>query len=209
MATTFKVWAVNLVPLGTAGLASDDGLPLTWDQATLDAFLKDLKDLFDEVCKGSAFASSDVAVTPVSALATTVKPGDLAVRLTRKRDSLVLRKAGGLSSEPSGATLDITDSGGTSQGVLSEIWVEKAGGEPDKGSFLANLAFHELMHNKLDAAASSTRTIHDKPPAGLDGEGLAAGTFSATTALSPSNKRNMRAKLAAKVAQFTGAALPP
>jgi hypothetical protein len=209
MAATFKVWVVNLVPLGAAGQVSDDGLPLTWDQATLDAFVKELKALFDEVCKGSPFASSDVAVTAASTLATTVKPGDLVVRLTRKKQSLVLKKAGGSSGDPSGATLEIADSNGASQGVLSEIWVEKAGGEQDKGSFLANIAFHELMHNKIDAADSSGKSIHDKPPGGLDGEGLAAGTTSATTALSQSNKKNMRAKLAAKVAQFTGTALPP
>jgi len=31
------------------------------------------------------------------------------------------------------------------------VWIEKAGGEPVPGWFLANVAFHELMHNKLDA----------------------------------------------------------
>jgi hypothetical protein len=209
MSATFKAWVVNLVPLGTSGLVSDDGYQLTWDQATLDDFLKDLKDLFDQACKGSQFASSDVTVTGVSTLATTVKPGDLVVRLTRKRNSLVLKKAGGSTGDPSGATLDITDSSGASQGVLSEIWIESAGGVPDKSALPANLAFHELMHNKLDATDSSTKTIHDKPPGGLDGEGLAAGTVGATTALAQSNQKNMTAKLAAKVAQFTGASLPP
>jgi hypothetical protein len=207
MAKTFKVWVTNLVPIGTTGLLSDDGLPLTWDQTTLDGVVKNLKDLFDKVCTGSQFANSDVAVTSVSTLSTTVGSSDLVVRLTRKKDSLVLKKAGS-GGEPSGATLDMQDSNGASQGVLSEVWIEKAGGEPRPTWFLANVAFHELMHNKLDALISGKGIHESKSAGGLDGTGLAAATFSASTDISTLNIQNMKGKLASVVTQFTGTTVP-
>ena len=100
------------------------------------------------------------------------------------------------------------DAGGTSQGVLSEVWIEKAGGEPTPGWFLANVAFHELMHNKLDAKISGKGIHETKGAGGLDGTGLAAASFSASTDISTLNILNMKTKLTSVVSQFTGTAAP-
>ena len=78
---------------------------------------------------------------------------------------------------------------GRSSGTLSEL---RPAGIVD-GPTLANLAFHECMHNKLN--------VDDKLHAGDDG--LAAGVVDASTTLSANNMQQMSAALSKPIPQFT------
>lgn len=202
---TFKVWVVNLVPIGTRinDPKSRGQYYFDWDQAKQNSTVSELKALFDEVCKHvlSKFSSTDVEVKDINYVSTNIKAGDLVIRLTTKNDSIILKKygSGAVSKDTTGATKDT----GSGSGVASEAWLEGAAGDPDVPQLLARLAFHELMHNKLDA--SNSKDIHSSPD---DGTGLAATPVSSGTKLSDPNKRNMAMALGSLVAQFTGATIP-
>ncbi len=200
---TFKLWVVNLVPIGTKinDPASRGQYYFNWDQAKLNDTVAELKLLFDDVCKHvlSKFSGTDVEVKDINHVSTNIKPGDLVIRLTTKNDSIILKKygSGAVSKDTSGATKD------TGSGVCSEAWLEGAAGDSNVPPLLARLAFHELMHNKLDA--SNSKDIHATPD---DGTGLAQSPVASGTDLSATNKKNMAMSLGSMIAQFTGATIP-
>lgn len=82
----------------------------------------------------------------------------------------------------------------TSKGVVSEVYVE--GNMPARR--LANIAFHEMMHNKLKMGDE----MHVK-----GGLGLAQKTSEQWTVLSMDNIRLMSANLFRAVPQYTGSML--
>ena len=201
---TYKVWVVNMVSLGTRVNDRDgNGYYFDWDQKKLDQTAAELKSLFDEVCKNALSKFGDCTVDAskdINTVGTLIQPGEMIIRLTTRKSSALISKygSGGLKSETSGATKD------TGSGVLSEAWIEGCAGSATVPELLARLAFHELMHNKLDATVSS-KDIHSKPD---DGTGLATGTVAYNTDLTDTNKRNLAPKLGAIGAQFTGATIP-
>jgi len=200
---TFKLWVVNLVPIGTKinDPASRGQYYFNWDQAKLNDTVTELKSLFDEVCKHvlSKFSGTDVEVKDINFVSTNIKPGDLVIRLTSKSDSVLIQKYGSsaVSKDTSGATKD------TGSGVCSEAWLEGAAGDPNVPPLLARLAFHELMHNKIDA--TNSKDIHATPD---DGTGLALSPVASSTGLSTNNKKNMAMVLGSMIAQFTGTTIP-
>jgi len=198
---TYKVWVVNLVSLGTRVYDSSRSYYFDWDQAKLTKTISELKDLFDEVCKHatSKFADTDVATTDLATASTSIKSGELLLRLTTKKDSILVKKYGAdaVSNDASGATKD------TGSGVVSEAWLEGAAGSGNVSELVARLGFHELMHNKLDA--SNSKDIHSEKD---DGTGLAASPVSYNTSLTTKNKLNMAPKLGSVVTQFTGTSIP-
>lgn len=199
---TYKVWVVNQVALGTRVYNRDDKTYyFDWDQNKLTDTVTTLKSLFDEVCKHSlsAFGDTTIENKDLAATAAGIQPKELLIRLTTKKDSILVKKYGkdAVTNDASGATKD------TGSGIVSEAWIEGAAGSATVSALLARLAFHELMHNKLDA--SNNKDIHSKPH---DGTGLAVSPVSYNTQLSDTNKRNMAQKLGTIVKQFTSSSIP-
>lgn len=203
---TFKVWVVNQVKFGTR---IDDPNPrnpyyYSWDQATLNTIVSELKDLFDELCKAplSKFdPKSDVTVADLSTAAGGIQTKEVIVRLTTRGGSAIIKKNGKASgADVSGETFD------TSNGVISEAWLEGAAGSNNVGELIARLAFHELMHNKYDALASRQSASKDLHTDGKNG--LASGTVAYDTSLTKENKAIMVPALDLIVPQFTAAAIP-
>jgi len=204
----YKVWVVNQITLGTKiEDPSNRSYYYTWDQAKLDKVVSELKALFDEVCKhpNSKFSAADVESKDLATVAGSIKDGQLLIRLTRatKSESAIIKKHGNTGGN--GNTVDTAGSG-----VISEAWLESAAGGANHGELLARLAFHELMHNKLDAAANAPKQdIHTE-----DGTGLAVSPppdenkIVYNTALSTKNKANMAPQLGSIVQQFTGTTIP-
>lgn len=203
---TYKVWVVSLVNIGDT-LTSADGYTTTWTQALLDDTCAKLKELFDLTCKHplSQFSSTDVTSASLATVTSSIKPAELLVRLTIKKNSIVLKKYGASSSkEATGATVDTQGNG-----VVSECWLESNAGSFRFTPVIARLAFHELMHNKFDAMDSS-KNLHT-----ADGTGLAVGGDSPNpapiawdTPLTEANKRLFAPLLAKTVTQCTLAAIP-
>lgn len=203
---TFKVWVVNQVKFGTR---IDDPSPrnpyyFTWDQATFNTVVSELKDLFDELCKSpvSKFdPKSDVTAADLSTAAGSLQPKEVIVRLIKKADSAIIRKNSKASgADISGETFD------TGSGVISEAWLEGAAGSNNVGELIARLAFHELMHNKYDALASRQSAGKDLHTDGKNG--LASGTVAYDTPLTKENKAIMVPALDLIVSQFTAASIP-
>lgn len=199
---TYKVWVVNEVALGTRVHNRDDSnYYFDWDTAKLTDTVGKLKGLFDDVCKHalSKFGDTTVETKDLATTAASIQPKELLIRLTTKKNSILLKKYGkdAVNADTSGATKD------TGSGVVSEAWIEGAAGDGAVAALVARLAFHELMHNKIDA--SNSKDIHDKAH---DGTGLAVSPVAANTQLSDTNKRTLAPRLDALVKQFTGASIP-
>ena len=84
----------------------------------------------------------------------------------------------------------------TGSGVICEVYV--AGNMPARR--LANIAFHEIMHIKLDVGANVLASLHTQ-----GGGGLATPPTNEWTPLTARNKQLMAANLFRKVPQFTSA----
>lgn len=199
---TYKVWVVNEVAVGTRVHNRDDSTYyFDWDQTKLTDTVAKLKGLFDEVCKHSLskFGDTTVETKDLATAAASIQPKELLIRLTTKKNSILIKKYGkdAVNADTSGATKD------TGSGIVSEAWIEGAAGDGAVAALVARLAFHELMHNKLDA--SNSKDIHVAPH---DGTGLAVSPVAANTQLTETNKKNLAPKLDAIVKQFTGAAIP-
>ncbi|HYP78477.1 MAG TPA: hypothetical protein VER12_21040 [Polyangiaceae bacterium] len=85
---------------------------------------------------------------------------------------------------------------GSPTGVVSEVYVEMN----LPGAKLANIALHEIMHNKLDVGR---RVLHDIHTQG--GGGIALATSSAEAKLTTRNKQLLGANMFVSVRQYTAA----
>jgi hypothetical protein len=200
----YKVWVVNLVTIGDT-VTAPDGSYTKWTQALLDDTCAKLKGLFDLTCNHSLsqFSSTDVTPASLATVSSSIKPGELLVRLTTKKASIILQKYGA-SKEASGGTVDTQGNG-----VVSECWIESSAGSVQYTPLIARLAFHELMHNKYDAM-DSNKNLHT-----ADGTGLTVGGDSPNpvpiawdTPLTESNKRLMAPLLGKMVTQCTLTKIP-
>ena len=104
----------------------------------------------------------------------------------------------------SGQTPDAAAGGATwpaTTGVISEVFVDKALPDGNFQQLLANLAFHELMHNKLDTSGNQP-VLDDIHTQG--GGGLAMATGLKASTLPPStNLRLMATALQLDVPQLS------
>jgi hypothetical protein len=199
---TYKVWVVNQVQLDTTVYNRDNSsYYFEWNQTKLNEVVTILKSLFDEVCKHSLskYEETVIETQDLATTATGIQPKELLIRLTTKKKSILIKKYGeeAVNADTSGGTKD------TGSGIVSEAWIEGAAGDNSVPKLIARLAFHELMHNKLDA--SNSKNIHVKPH---DGTGLAVSPVSNNTQLSDTNKKNLAPQLSAIVKQFTGTSIP-
>ena len=166
-----------------------------WTKSIRKRIKEDLTDWFKTVCGYSKSYKSATVNCWWSSNALLVDEDELVVYfLPSPRHSLVKKVAG---------SLPIKDSGGatfqTKKGMISEVHISGAAGDARISRLLAILAFHELMHNKLDAHPS--KSVHkDVHKLG----GAAKGTLSASDSPSDSNKRLMGRHLGVEIKQYTG-----
>jgi hypothetical protein len=89
-------------------------------------------------------------------------------------------------------------------GMISEVYLSELLNDRDPPRYIANMAFHELMHNKIDAmqAGAIIADIHVMTPAG-GGAGLASPTLTSDLRLTQRNRDLMRQALFREIPQFT------
>lgn len=151
-----------------------------------------LRDMFNIVCKhkNSEFSNADFFWEPGY-----VSDEDVVVYLLGKESSSIVKSKGGTSkhANPSGATFQSSD------GMISEVYLKKMDGAMDFSTLVANIIFHEIMHNKLDAAKNSG--IADIHVSGVDG--LAKPIIDRSTMLTDKNISLMAPALSRKIPQYT------
>lgn len=87
--------------------------------------------------------------------------------------------------------------------MITEIYLKTMDGAAEFPTLVANLIFHEIMHNKIDAANNS-KDIHIS-----GGGGLAASLINKGSMLTPANIAQMAGVLSKKVPQYTAGMQPP
>jgi hypothetical protein len=182
---TFKIFLVNEA-------RSDDG----WSDKIRTSVADRIRELFDLCCNGhKTFGSSEANWSTGAPASGSVEDHELVLYFLANRNKSKVAKEGGESAHSAGATYAAT------KGMISEIYVDESWGDGRPGLLFGNLAFHELMHNKLDAH-TTLRTVSDIHTQG--GKGLAAPKIDAGTKHTEDNIKYMRAALDRKIKQYLG-----
>ena len=182
----FKVWLV-----GMANASSFDYN--CYGEGTMFAIGMKLKTMLNTICqhKDSTFAAADYSWEMGN-----VADTDVVVYVTGTKEH------GSIIKGKSGVPIHESASGGTyayTGGMISEVYLRSFDGAANFSNLAANIIFHEMMHNKLDAP--SVKTINDLHSGG--GGGLANPTVSAGSALTDKNIELMAKALSKKVPQYT------
>lgn len=177
----FTLWLVNMAP----------GNQYYWGEGTMWSVGNHLRDMFQKVID---HASCPFERFHYSWERGVVQQTDIVLYfLASQADSIIKEKYKAVPKHNSG-------SGGTfpsAGGMLSEVYLRAMEGDFAYSRLVAKLAFHECMHNKIDAAPGSTvLDIHN-------GDGLAAATISNGTDLTDANISQMASNLGRKVIQHT------
>jgi len=177
----FTLWLVNMAP----------GNQYYWGEGTMWSVGNHLRDMFQKVID---HASCPFERFHYSWERGVVQQTDIVLYfLASQADSIIKDKYKAVPKHNSG-------SGGTfpsAGGMLSEVYLRAMEGDFAYSRLVAKLAFHECMHNKIDAAPGSTvLDIHN-------GDGLAAATISNGTDLTDANISQMASNLGRKVIQHT------
>jgi hypothetical protein len=184
MAGVYNVYLKNLVP--------EDNM--AWGEGDMYAVGLYIKQLFDEVCQNSksTYTTSDYWWDPPKG---SVKDTELLVYvLFDSSQSLIHKKypKRKMNLQNGGNTFFL----GTSTPRISEIYLNTMLKFNDAHLLIAKLAFHELMHNKLEPFSVHTN----------GGGGLATdGTIYSSTPLNDANKELMAKNLGKRVPQYQGA----
>lgn len=118
--------------------------------------------------------------------------------LPRRQKSIIVEVTGQTpTKDGAGATL-LSD-----QGVISEVFIESSAGDNSLAKLLAICAFHELMHNKLDA--DPKHTVTDVHKLG----GAAGANFGNGDVPTDAHKRLMGKHLGTAIPQYTGHLFKP
>jgi hypothetical protein len=182
----FKIWLV-----GMANPSSFD-YPC-YGEGVMYAIGMKLKTMFNQVCQhaNSTFAASDYSWDPGS-----VADTDVVVYVcgTKENGSVIKGKSGKpIHDSASGGTYAYTG------GMISEVYLRSFDGALNFSNVAANIIFHEIMHNKLDAPSNKTiSNIHTH-----GGGGLADPTVTAGSGLTDTNISLMAGALGKKVPQYT------
>jgi len=151
----FRLWLKNLAP----------GSQYYWGEGTMFEVGTVLVSYFNPICsKTAGFSGADFSWEPRANL---IQDHELLIYFLPSSKSSIVA---GQTNQPlgqAGATFP------TSNGVISEVYLNVNEGDAQFGRLVANVAFHELMHNKLDAYITGgvLRDIHTQ-----GGGGLAVGT---------------------------------
>ena len=152
-----------------------------------------LVEYFKGSLKNTPFDSVDFTYEPKAAAIT---DQDLVCyMLANANRSIVARKVPGSQLGPSGSTIQLND--GT---VISEIYIDVTAGDARRSTLVANLIYHEWMHNHLDASTPVLQLVHN-----IAGGVLSTGN-TIKSSMSPSNadKAAVTRGLNRKVKQYTG-----
>jgi hypothetical protein len=182
----FKVWLV--------GMANASKFDYNcYGEGSMYAIGMQLKTMFNTICahKSSTFAAADYSWEMGS-----VAPSDVVVYVcgTKEYGSIIKSKSGvPIHDSASGGTYAYTG------GMISEVYLKTIDGAANFSSVAANIIFHEIMHNKLDAPTPATvANIHS-----TGGGGLANPTVTAGSALTDKNIELMAGALSKVVPQYT------
>lgn len=182
----FKIWLV--------GRASPDRFDYPcYGESTMFMIGTKLKGMFNQICKhpNSKFEAADYSWEPG-----VVSDTDVVVYAcaTKEHGSVIKSKSGlPIHDYASGGTYEDT------AGMISEVYMKVFDGALNFADVAANIIFHEIMHNKLDAPKSKTvGNIHAS-----GGGGLANSVVTAGSALTPANISLMAGALSKKVKQYT------
>ncbi len=177
--------------------------PKTFDLDTWDMYYTAsiLQDYFDQCCRhknNTDFAHVDFHWSPYFGAAD-VQPHELLVYFRPARLNRILQDPAILEGNASGA------SGLTARGMISEIYLDECIGDLKRARLLANITFHEFLHNKLDADPNNIAVykgqqieVHRN-----GGGGLASDNIDNNTQLTPRNIELMAFALARVVRQDT------
>ena len=183
---TFKIWLV--------GAANPTSFKYNcYGEGAMFVIGMQLKTMFNRICqhKNSAFESADYSWEKGN-----VADTDVVVYCAGTKEY------GSIIKSKSGQPIHDSASGGTfaySGGMISEVYLRTIDGAANFSSVAANIIFHEIMHNKLDAPTA--KTVGDIHTQG--GGGLASATVAAGTALTDANIALMAKALSKKVPQYT------
>lgn len=165
-----------------------------WTKAIRETIANNLTHWFDDICKRSTtFRGSTVHCWWTSNVALLDDDEMIIYFVPNPRRSLIKSVAKSSAAHAGGGTV-MTDSG-----MISEVFISESAGDARIGRLLAILAFHELMHNKLDAhpTRSVVSDIHNLG-------GAAKATVSHSDDPSDSNKKLMAAHLGTRIPQYSG-----
>jgi hypothetical protein len=165
-----------------------------WGEGSMFAVANYLTDYFNTVCRHANSPFENARCTWQKG---SVGESDLVIYfLTSTKESIITKRfhTSSTCTAPSGGTFE------SPQGMVSEVYMDSMEGDRNYCKVVANLAFHELMHNKLDAP-SSNKTINDVHASG--GSGLAEATVARGSQLTPQNIALMAGALGKKIRQFT------
>lgn len=180
MAKIFNFYLKNLVP--------DTG---EWDERDMFTVGRELKSLFDKVCQlpTTEFTASDWWINPGAG---EIADHELLIYFVGDSSKSIIKQA-----HPN-KTVDLTKSGNTDPGHfrISEVYVLPILKYVDYHLTIANLCFHELMHNKLEPF-----NVHNQGGGGLAAE----SAITASTQLTDKNKELMAKALNKRVLQYKGA----
>jgi hypothetical protein len=154
MAGVYKLW---LVDKGTRS-------QYYWGEGTMFAVGNNLVEYFNQICKASnkAFDSADFSWSGNTGM---VQPGEVVVYFLQNRSDSIVAAQGGTIKHGSGATYT------TGAGTISEVYLSEMEGDADYARLVSNIAFHEILHNKLEPKPRAD--IH-----GIGGGGLSSPTVS-------------------------------
>ena len=183
----FKIWLVGMAN------PSSFNYPC-YGEGTMFAIGMKLKTMFNQICQhksSTTFAAADYSWEPG-----VVSETDVVVYVCGTKEH------GSIIKDKSGRAIHESASGGTyaySGGMISEVYLRSFDGALNFSDVAANIIFHEIMHNKLDAP--KTKTVFNIHSQG--GGGIANAVVTAGSALTPTNISLMAGALSKKVKQYT------
>jgi hypothetical protein len=181
---TITIWLVDKAP------RSD----FFWGEGSMFAVANYLTDYFNQICRHRNSPFENARCTWQKGV-----PGeaDLVIYFVETLEKGIIKtKFNAISNctAPSGGTFE------SSQGMVSEVYMDSMQGDANYSKVVANLAFHELMHNKLDAPTDN-QTIEDLHASG--GGGLAEWLVNRSSSLTAENIMLMAGALNKKILQYT------
>jgi hypothetical protein len=185
MAPTSKLLRLLLVP--KFSLSSEN-----FGEGDAYAMGNTLLEYFTPAIKSTKYTSVDFWF---DAAANTVTSDDLVCYLVaRQFKSIIQQRIPGSSLGPGGSTQWST----VDNAMISEIYFDATSGDSDRPTLLANMVFHEWLHNRLDAGMLVHQDVH------ATGHGMltTGGPISSGMAANTADIVSMRRGLHHPIAQY-------
>ncbi len=144
--------------------------------------------------QGELFTGAAVAWQPITAK---IAQGEMVCYFVADRGSSIISNIGGqIQNIPGHAGSTFF----SAHGMISEVYIRELSIDVNFTRLIANMAFHELMHNKLDAQQNGAivANIHIS-----GGGGLANLNITSATDITDENRNLMRNALFRVIPQFT------